>query len=128
MKRSLGTRKMRAKNDEEESNEALKVSEKHLASRVRRELASATLPRITIELAIFMDAAVYNTYAEYFGNDISKIRDMMLAYVNQMQALFHHPSLGEEIDLSLVLACVFISYYMKIIRSRVCKLFIIYDY
>lgn len=96
---------MKAKNDQEESNEALILSEKHLVSRVRRELASATLPRITIELAVFMDAAVYNTYAEYFDNDISKIRDMMLAYVNQMQALFHHPSLGEEIDLSLVRAC-----------------------
>nr|XP_012224496.1 PREDICTED: A disintegrin and metalloproteinase with thrombospondin motifs 7-like [Linepithema humile] len=35
-------------------------------------------------------------------NDMEKIRCMILAYVNRIQAAFHHPSLGVTIDISLV--------------------------
>nr|XP_012216562.1 PREDICTED: A disintegrin and metalloproteinase with thrombospondin motifs 7-like [Linepithema humile] len=34
-------------------------------------------------------------------NDKEKIRYMILAYVNRIQAIFHHPSLGVSIDISL---------------------------
>ncbi|XP_069680135.1 A disintegrin and metalloproteinase with thrombospondin motifs adt-2-like [Periplaneta americana] len=58
--------------------------------------------RPTVELALFFDAAGYQLFAPYFSGDDAKLRDMLLAYMNGVQALYHHPSLGHAIDLALV--------------------------
>ncbi|XP_047368388.1 A disintegrin and metalloproteinase with thrombospondin motifs 2-like isoform X3 [Vespa velutina] len=57
---------------------------------------------LTLELAIFLDETGYNTFAPFFDKDDEKIRDMLLAYINGIQALYHQSSLGKQIDISLV--------------------------
>ncbi|XP_066594955.1 A disintegrin and metalloproteinase with thrombospondin motifs adt-2 [Prorops nasuta] len=58
--------------------------------------------RLTLELAIFFDEAAYELYSPFMNRKDEEIRDMLLAYVNGVQALYHHPSLGARIDISLV--------------------------
>ncbi|KMQ86864.1 a disintegrin and metalloproteinase with thrombospondin motifs 2-like protein [Lasius niger] len=58
--------------------------------------------RLTLELAVFFDEAAYRLFSPFLDGDDEKIRDMLLAYVNGIQALYHHPSLGVSIDISLI--------------------------
>ncbi|XP_012232663.2 A disintegrin and metalloproteinase with thrombospondin motifs adt-2-like isoform X1 [Linepithema humile] len=55
-----------------------------------------------IELAVFFDEAAYRKIMPFLGEDKELLHIMILTYVNQMQAFFHHPSLGVSIDISLV--------------------------
>ncbi|XP_017772302.1 PREDICTED: A disintegrin and metalloproteinase with thrombospondin motifs 6-like [Nicrophorus vespilloides] len=57
---------------------------------------------LTVELGLFFDEAAYKIFAPYMNYDDSKLQDMILAYVNAVQALYHHPSLGTSINLLLV--------------------------
>ncbi|XP_076656979.1 ADAMTS metallopeptidase stall [Halictus rubicundus] len=57
---------------------------------------------LTLELAVFFDEPGYNLFAPFFDRNDQEIRDMMLAYVNGVQAVYHHPSLGVVVDISLV--------------------------
>ncbi|XP_012224544.2 A disintegrin and metalloproteinase with thrombospondin motifs adt-2-like isoform X1 [Linepithema humile] len=70
-------------------------------TRKRRNVQN-TEKKLTIELAVFFDEAAYRTFMPLLDNDKEKIRCMILAYVNRIQAAFHHPSLGVTIDISLV--------------------------
>jgi len=67
----------------------------------RRHIRS-TQEKLTIELAIFFDEAAYHTFMPLLDNDKEKIYLMILLYVNCIQAIFHHPSLGVSIDISIV--------------------------
>nr|XP_012230171.1 PREDICTED: A disintegrin and metalloproteinase with thrombospondin motifs 2-like isoform X2 [Linepithema humile] len=58
--------------------------------------------KLTIELAIFFDEAAYRIYMPLLDNDEKRLHDMILAYVNQIQAVLHHPSFGTPIDISLI--------------------------
>ncbi|KAL0279016.1 UNVERIFIED_CONTAM: hypothetical protein PYX00_000661 [Menopon gallinae] len=58
--------------------------------------------RMTIEAALFLDEPAYRIFAPFFDYNDEKLRDMLLAYINGVQALFHHPSLGKSIDIVLV--------------------------
>ncbi|XP_029680560.1 A disintegrin and metalloproteinase with thrombospondin motifs adt-2 isoform X2 [Formica exsecta] len=62
----------------------------------------ATRERLTLELAVFFDETAYRLFSPFLDGDDEKIRDMLLAYVNGIQALYHHPSLGVSIDISLI--------------------------
>ncbi|KAJ8935149.1 hypothetical protein NQ314_012967, partial [Rhamnusium bicolor] len=57
---------------------------------------------MTLELAIFFDQAAYQIFAPHMNNDDKKLQDMLLAYLNGVQALYHHPSLGTTLELVLV--------------------------
>ncbi|CAH1116620.1 unnamed protein product [Phaedon cochleariae] len=57
---------------------------------------------LTVELALFFDEAAYRIFAPYFRYDEMRIQDMLLAYMNGVQALYHHPSLGTPLELVLV--------------------------
>lgn len=57
---------------------------------------------LTLELAVFFDEAGYNLFSPFFNRNDQEIRDMLLAYINGVQAIYHHPSLGITIDISLV--------------------------
>ena len=61
-----------------------------------------TQKNLTLELAIFFDEAAYHKYIHVLDNNKEKLRNMILAYVNQIQSAFHHPSLGSFINISLV--------------------------
>ncbi|XP_012216430.2 A disintegrin and metalloproteinase with thrombospondin motifs adt-2-like [Linepithema humile] len=68
----------------------------------KRRYVSSTQKKLTIKLAVFFDEAAYRTFMPFLDEDEKKLRMMILAYVNNIQAMFHHPSLGVSIDLSLV--------------------------
>lgn len=55
-----------------------------------------------LEAALFLDEPGYILFSPYFNNDDSKLRDMLLAYVNAVQALYHHSSTGQTLDIVLV--------------------------
>nr|XP_034177349.1 A disintegrin and metalloproteinase with thrombospondin motifs adt-2 [Osmia lignaria] len=57
---------------------------------------------LTLELAVFFDQAGYNLFSPFFNRNDEEVRDMLLAYINGVQAIYHHPSLGTTIDISLV--------------------------
>ncbi|KAL0132957.1 hypothetical protein PUN28_000590 [Cardiocondyla obscurior] len=61
-----------------------------------------TQENLVLELAVFFDEAAYRLFSPFLDEDDEKIRDMLLAYVNGIQALYHHPSLGVSIDISLI--------------------------
>lgn len=63
---------------------------------------AAAKEKLTLELAVFFDEAAYRLFSPFLDEDDEKIRDMLLAYVNGIQALYHHPSLGVPIDISLI--------------------------
>ncbi|XP_067210451.1 A disintegrin and metalloproteinase with thrombospondin motifs adt-2-like [Linepithema humile] len=67
----------------------------------RRHVRNAR-QNLTIELAVFFDEAAYHMYMPILDNDEDKLRNMILAYVNQIQALLHHSSFGAPVDISLV--------------------------
>ncbi|XP_022908374.2 A disintegrin and metalloproteinase with thrombospondin motifs adt-1-like [Onthophagus taurus] len=56
----------------------------------------------TLEVSIFFDEFAYNIFAPYLSYDDAKIRDMLLAYLNGVQALYHHPSLKGYVDIVIV--------------------------
>lgn len=68
----------------------------------QRRKRGARKNKMTIEAALFLDEPAYKIFAPFFDYDDEKLRDMLLAYVNGVQALFHHPSLGKSIDIVLV--------------------------
>lgn len=55
-----------------------------------------------VELAVFFDEAAYKIFAPYFNHNEEKLRNMVLSYINGVQALFHHHSLGNKIDVTIV--------------------------
>ncbi|XP_011860405.1 PREDICTED: A disintegrin and metalloproteinase with thrombospondin motifs 2 [Vollenhovia emeryi] len=68
----------------------------------RRRTLDSKDSELTLELAVFFDEAAYRLFSPYLDEDDEKIRDMLLAYVNGIQALYHHPSLGVPLDISLI--------------------------
>uniref|UniRef100_A0A182NNU2 Peptidase M12B domain-containing protein n=1 Tax=Anopheles dirus TaxID=7168 RepID=A0A182NNU2_9DIPT len=63
-----------------------------------------------VELAVFFDQAAYNTFAPYFDHNDAALRDFLLAYINGIQALYRHPSLGQGVDIALV--------YLELMRTQ----------
>ncbi|XP_026677064.1 A disintegrin and metalloproteinase with thrombospondin motifs adt-1-like, partial [Diaphorina citri] len=61
----------------------------------------------TLETALFLDEPGYILFSLYFNNDDQKLRDMLLAYVNAVQALYHHTSTGQYLDIVLVRLDIF---------------------
>ncbi|XP_063221018.1 A disintegrin and metalloproteinase with thrombospondin motifs adt-1-like [Bacillus rossius redtenbacheri] len=68
----------------------------------KRRKRKASSPRLTVEAAVFLDEAGYKLFSPFFGGDDRQLRDMLLAYMNGVQALYHHPSVGQPVDITLV--------------------------
>ncbi|XP_051167206.1 A disintegrin and metalloproteinase with thrombospondin motifs adt-2-like isoform X2 [Leptopilina boulardi] len=66
---------------------------------IKREIINSQL---TMELALFFDEMAYKIFKPFFNDDEKKLRDMLLAYVNGIQAIYHHPSLGVKINIILI--------------------------
>ncbi|XP_012221169.1 A disintegrin and metalloproteinase with thrombospondin motifs adt-2-like isoform X2 [Linepithema humile] len=73
-----------------------------------------TEEKLTVELGVFIDEAAYRTFMPFLKEDKEMLRLMILAYVNNIQALYHHPSLGVSIDISLV--------YLEIMQEQLSNL------
>ncbi|XP_067208404.1 A disintegrin and metalloproteinase with thrombospondin motifs 2-like isoform X2 [Linepithema humile] len=67
----------------------------------KRRQVRNTQQKLTIDLAVFFDEAAYRIFMPLLDNNKEKIRYMILAHVNRIQAVFYHPSLGVTIDVSL---------------------------
>nr|XP_012229981.1 PREDICTED: A disintegrin and metalloproteinase with thrombospondin motifs 7-like isoform X1 [Linepithema humile] len=70
--------------------------------KLKRRHVRNTLRKLTIELAVFIDEKSYHRFLSFFDENEETWRSMILAYVNRIQAVFHHPSLGVSFDISLV--------------------------
>ncbi|CAB3373818.1 Hypothetical predicted protein [Cloeon dipterum] len=90
--------------DEQESN--IDVDYEKEPVRKRSPRASSDF---ILELGVFFDAAGYRLFSPFFNNDDKQIRDMLLAYMNAIQALYLHPSLGRTVQLSIVRLDLFAS-------------------
>lgn len=66
--------------------------------------------KLTVEVAVFFDAAAYRLFAPYYKYNDDQLQDMILAYMNAVQSLYHHSSLGTPIDLTIV--------YMEIMQTQ----------
>lgn len=55
-----------------------------------------------VELALFFDEPFYNIFGSFFEHDSMKLKNMVLSYVNGVQALYHHSSLGRKIEFTIV--------------------------
>lgn len=73
-------------------------------------MGNQRLRKLTIELGLFFDEAAYRIFAPHFDNDDLKLKDFILAYVNAIQALYHHPSLGSPVDITVV--------YLEIMKKQ----------
>nr|XP_012229702.1 PREDICTED: A disintegrin and metalloproteinase with thrombospondin motifs 16-like isoform X1 [Linepithema humile]XP_012229703.1 PREDICTED: A disintegrin and metalloproteinase with thrombospondin motifs 16-like isoform X1 [Linepithema humile] len=70
--------------------------------KMKRRHIRNTLRKLTIELAVFIDEKTYRKFLSFFDEDKKLLRSMILAYVNRIQAMFQHSSLGVSFDISLV--------------------------
>ena len=52
-----------------------------------------------IETAVFFDHVAYNRFSAIYDDD--EIMDHILAYVNQVAAIYRMPSLGHQIDIMI---------------------------
>ena len=55
-----------------------------------------------VELGLFFDEAFYKFFAEFFQFDDEKLQNFILSYINSMQSLYHHNSLGRKVDFVIV--------------------------
>nr|XP_012220560.1 PREDICTED: A disintegrin and metalloproteinase with thrombospondin motifs 2-like [Linepithema humile] len=78
--------------------------------KLKRRYVRNTQEKLTIELAVFFDEAAYRTFMPFLDNNERKLHMLILAYVNNIQTMFHHPSLGVSIDISLV--------YLEIMKKQ----------
>lgn len=69
---------------------------------IDKKLRRQVTNEVTIELAVFFDEPGYKLFLPFFNRDEMKMRDMLLAYINGVQALFYHPSLGARVNIALV--------------------------
>lgn len=73
--------------------------------------AQNTQNEVYIELAVFLDEPAYKTFMPFLNRDEeNEVFDLVITYVNGIQAVFHHPSLNVSIKISLS--------YMEIFQSQ----------
>ena len=53
-----------------------------------------------VELALFLDHAAYSRFHRLYTKD--EIVEIVLAFANQVSAIYHMPSLGQTVDFSIV--------------------------
>lgn len=58
--------------------------------------------RLTVEVGVFFDAAAYKVFAPFYNYDDDQLTDMILGYMNGVQSLYRHESLGTPVDISIV--------------------------
>nr|XP_012214457.1 PREDICTED: A disintegrin and metalloproteinase with thrombospondin motifs 19-like isoform X2 [Linepithema humile] len=68
----------------------------------KRRHVENTEKNLTIELAVFVDKTARELLFPFLDKDDEKVRNLILAYINGIQAVFHHPSFGVPIDISLI--------------------------
>ncbi|XP_055372046.1 A disintegrin and metalloproteinase with thrombospondin motifs adt-1-like [Condylostylus longicornis] len=54
-----------------------------------------------VELGLFFDEAAYKAFSPLFNSDDRRLAQMILAYMNGVQALYHHSSLAYPVDITI---------------------------
>ncbi|XP_050539393.1 A disintegrin and metalloproteinase with thrombospondin motifs adt-2-like [Daktulosphaira vitifoliae] len=68
-----------------------------------KELKYDSIKEIPVlETALYFDEPAYKIFSPYFKYDDEQLADMILAYINAVQALYHHPSLGKKLDIVII--------------------------
>lgn len=57
-------------------------------------------PNPVIRIAIFLDESVYNKFFSAFGDSV-KVQNIITTYMNGVQSIFHHPTLGLNIEIRM---------------------------
>lgn len=55
---------------------------------------------LKVELGMFLDQALLDVFSQYLASD-EELVDLVLGLVNNVQALYRHPSLGRQVDLTI---------------------------
>ncbi|XP_042889559.1 A disintegrin and metalloproteinase with thrombospondin motifs adt-1-like, partial [Penaeus japonicus] len=55
---------------------------------------------LKVELGMFLDQALLDVFSQYLTSDDDLV-DLVLGLVNNVQALYRHPSLGRQVDLTI---------------------------
>jgi hypothetical protein len=50
----------------------------------------------------FFSQVAFDMYMRFFDNDKQKIRNLLLTFVNGMQAIYHYPQLRSFVDFTIV--------------------------
>ncbi|XP_012234425.1 A disintegrin and metalloproteinase with thrombospondin motifs adt-2-like [Linepithema humile] len=68
----------------------------------KKKNVNSTGKNLTIELAVFFDEAAYYLCMRIPTNYEDKFRNMILAYVNRIQAAFNRPNLNVSVNITLL--------------------------
>ncbi|XP_035228616.1 A disintegrin and metalloproteinase with thrombospondin motifs 12-like, partial [Stegodyphus dumicola] len=67
----------------------------------RKETPFASAKQLFMELAVFFDQSGYELFMPHLKSE-EKLVDLLLGFVNQMQALYQQPALSKKVQISLV--------------------------
>lgn len=57
-------------------------------------------PNPVIRIAVFLDESVYNKFFSAFGDSV-KVQNIITTYMNNVQSIFNHPTLGVNIEIRM---------------------------
>ena len=57
---------------------------------------------LVVEIFVVLDPEAVEAYLDFFDGDEQKVIELALVVINGIQALYHYPSLGRVVDLSIV--------------------------
>lgn len=85
-------------------NDFVVTNFRHLPMRKKftKQARGISFDRPHVELGLFFDEAFYKIFAPFFEHDEKKLQDFILSYINGVQSLYHHHSLGRKIDFTIV--------------------------
>lgn len=86
---------IKKRSNENESQAAVQKSENEVP--IIENLIDDQTP--LIEIAVFLDEPFYNKFNAAFPNKTIEIQDLVIIYMNGVQSIFHHPTLGIKIDI-----------------------------
>ncbi|KRZ54746.1 A disintegrin and metalloproteinase with thrombospondin motifs 18 [Trichinella nativa] len=77
----------------------LKFKDEPASNEQHYETEAALKGPLTVELALFVDAKIYKQFRNIYGNDMAntELLNFVLATINNINALFQHPSLHPSI-------------------------------
>ncbi|KRX56097.1 A disintegrin and metalloproteinase with thrombospondin motifs 16 [Trichinella sp. T9] len=77
----------------------LKFKDEPASNEQHYETEAALKGSLTVELALFVDAKIYKQFRNIYGNDMAntELLNFVLATINNINALFQHPSLHPSI-------------------------------
>ena len=92
------------------SNSNIGEEKLHHAEVQKRDLGRQRGPKIGttkyVETGLFMDYAAFSTYRDYFSkaghpNPDQRVVDLLLTFINSIQAIYHFNSLGTKVEFSI---------------------------